>query len=79
MIEVIQREEGKQSVKEQLERGKPQISYNSDGHLVIRLIHDFNRDTLVVLDCNVSNKVREFCQLQLSNSFQKEKIMDIPF
>lgn len=79
MIEIIKREEGKQSIKEQLESGKVQISYNSDGHLVIRVIHSLDRDTLVVMDCNVSNKVREFCQLQLTNGFQKANIMDIPF
>lgn len=74
MIEIIGREEGDKSVKQQLETGRAQISYNSDGHLVIRIIHDKKRDTLVVLDCNVSDKVIEFCQL-----LQRAHIRDIPF
>lgn len=77
MIEIIKKEEGEQSIKEQFATGKAQISYNSDGHLVIRVIHDKERDTLIVCDFATSNKIIEFCQFYLSDKDQK--LRDIPF
>lgn len=60
MIQVIKRQEGLRSSVTTIERGRPQISYNSDGHLVIRVIHDSEKDTLVVLDAHVSDTVIDF-------------------
>ncbi|MEW8957813.1 MAG: hypothetical protein AB2448_01685 [Moorella sp. (in: firmicutes)] len=64
MIEIIKRPKNEEQTKEQIKGLKAQISYNSDGHLAIRLLqHD--GDTLIVLGESVSDKVIRFCQKQL--------------
>lgn len=60
MIEIIKRNEGHKSLKEVIDKGKGQISYNSDGRLVVRVIHDNDRDTLIVFDERVSNQIIRF-------------------
>lgn len=60
MIQIIQRHEGHKSVISTLEKGHAQISYNSDGHLVVRVIHDKERDTLIVFDEKASQEVLKF-------------------
>lgn len=60
MIQLIQRNEGHKPVITTIEKGRPQISYNSDGHIVIRTIHDNEKDTLIVLDGPASSKLMGF-------------------
>lgn len=60
MIQVIQRKDGERAGIATLQPGRPQISYNSDGHLCIRIIHDKERDTLFVLDKQTSRTVIDF-------------------
>ncbi len=84
MIEIIERCEGKISGKQRLDRGKAQISFNSDNHLVIRIIPEdgYGMDTLVVLDAHVSGKVIEFCQDKLVNERLRNRFIqnsNIPF
>jgi len=74
MIEIIKREEGKKSEKERLQPGRTQISYNSDGHLVIRIIHDNKSDTLIVCNPSTSDEIIEFCNL-----IKRANLKDIPF
>lgn len=64
MIEIIKRQEGFKSQREALYGDRAQISYNSDGHLCIRLLHNDNPevDTLVVLDAQASTAVFGFMQ-----------------
>lgn len=63
MIDIIKRSEGHKSERSIIEKGQPQISYNSDGHLVIRVQHDKEHDTLVVLDRVVSAKMLKFVRV----------------
>jgi len=42
--------------------GKAQISYNSDGHIVIRYIDSPDEDTLIVLDATTSMNLKYFIQ-----------------
>lgn len=60
MIEIIKRNDGHKSLKEVIDKGKGQISYNSDGRLVVRVIHDNDRDTLIVFDPHVSSQIIRF-------------------
>jgi len=61
MIEIIRRHEGYKSEKQRLDGQRAQISYNSDGHLCIRLIQaDPEQDILVVLDATTSQEVIRF-------------------
>lgn len=60
MIEVIKRQEGFKSEKSAIESGRPQISYNSDGHICVRLVHDSEKDTLIVFDCEASDRIISF-------------------
>jgi len=72
MIEIIKRHEGFKSQKEQLHGTRAQISYNSDGHLCIRLLQaDPKEDILVVLDKKASRKVIDFLRTAKAN--------DLPF
>lgn len=63
MIEIIKRSEGHKSERIAMEKGKPQISYNSDGHLVIRVQHDREHDTLIVLDEMASETMLQFVRV----------------
>ena len=60
MIQIIKRQEGKRSEIMTLEGERAQISYNSDGHLVVRLINGDYQDTLVVFDIRSSRKIFDF-------------------
>jgi hypothetical protein len=75
MIEIIKRREGEKSEKQQINGERVQVSYNSWGHLVIRVIQpvikdmaddiviDFREeDTLVVLDKRTSLEVIRFIE-----------------
>lgn len=75
MIEIIKRREGEKSEKFQINGEKVQVSYNSWGHLVIRVIqpliedagpgcaiNEKDNDTLVVLDKQTSEEVIKFCK-----------------
>ena len=75
-IETIKRvdgEEHKQGIYGNYK--KVQISFNSDGHLVIRLVYEDNNDALIVCDRNISDKVIEFCQEELKD----RENMEVPF
>ena len=60
MIQIIKRREGQDSEIQTLDKGRPQISYNSDGHVVIRIVHDQESDSLIVLDQHCSSVLRGF-------------------
>lgn len=70
MIEIIKRREGEKSEKQQINGEKVQVSYNSWGHLVIRVIQphpktvldDGGHDTLIVLDKRTSLEVIRFIE-----------------
>ena len=83
MIEIIGRCDGQWSSKQQIGGYNPQISYNSDGRLVIRLINGDHSlaDQLIVLDADVSEKVIGFCQKSLAplKADKNGKDDDIPF
>jgi len=67
MIEIISRaNENNEIYKDLVKKGRPQISYNSDGRLVIRIIHGDNSDSLIVMNKKVSQEIIEFCQQELS-------------
>ena len=76
MIEIIKRIEGQKSERHQLS-GRPQVSYNSDGRLVIRLIDTQESDQLIVLDQYLSNMVIGFTQDKISN--RMHMAVDLPF
>jgi hypothetical protein len=77
MLEVIKRCEGKLSEKEQI-NGQVQVSYNDYGHLVIRIIHGTERDTLIVLNESTSYRVIDFCQNRIRN-IRKTNDEKLPF
>lgn len=60
MIEIIERAEGLVSHTETINQGRPQISYNSDGRLVVRVIHGELQDTLIVFDDATSAIIKRF-------------------
>lgn len=60
MIDIIKRHEGFKSERNQLTGNRSQISYNSDGHLCIRLLQDYESDVLVVLDRQVTRTLLGF-------------------
>lgn len=60
MIQIIKRKEGEESVVTSFGSGRPQISYNSDGRLVIRIIEDDGEDKLIVLDNKTSKTMIRF-------------------
>lgn len=61
--EVIKRHEGFKSEKETIgENSRVQISYNSDGRIVIRYIESSEEDTLIVLDNRETNELMRFIQ-----------------
>lgn len=45
---------------------KPQVSFNSDGHIVIRYVYSQNEDALIVLDEHASYILRRFIQNELA-------------
>jgi len=65
MIEIIKRPNGHEHVKEQLPGQRAQVSYNSDGHLVVRFLGS-GGDILVMMSKSASDEVIEFCQKQLA-------------
>jgi hypothetical protein len=68
MIEIIKRREGEPSQKEQVTGEMMQVSYNSWGHLVVRVIQGDTQDVLVVFNKQVSENIIQFCQGQLTRS-----------
>jgi len=73
MIEIIKRKEGTESAKERIDGNKAQISYNSDGHICIRITkYGCNEDTLIVLDETASYKLYGFCEEIKIKRFQDE-------
>lgn len=70
MIEIIKRGQGIAQSKEQI-AGKPQVSYNSHGHLVVRAIQSEDNDTLVVFDARTSREIINFCQQVIRADFDR--------
>ena len=71
MIEIINRPEQANCSKGQFEGNQAQISFNSDGRLVVRILNSrFNQggfasdfeDSLIVFDANVSSQIVYFIQ-----------------
>jgi hypothetical protein len=71
MIQVIKRCNCKNS-KEQLPGSYFQVSFNSDGRLVLRSIINNDNDSLIVLDPRASQKVIDFCQKVIRNNETKQ-------
>lgn len=61
-MEIIKRVEGQKADKQRIREGLPQISFNSDGRMVIRQIYSATEDTLIVLDVNTTSKIIKFVQ-----------------
>lgn len=57
--EIIMRDFSKAQMKTQLE-GEIQISYNSDGRLVIRYVHTNHKDELIVFDDEDTKEILAF-------------------
>lgn len=68
-VQIIKRKAGKMPEKMTVnnENARVQISYNSDGHLVIRYIniHDNDEDILVVLDDRTTYALKDFVKYRL--------------
>ena len=65
MIEIIKRPNGHEHIKERLAGQRAQVSYNSDGHLAVRLLGS-DGDILVVMSKSALDEVIAFCQKQLA-------------
>lgn len=80
MIEIIKREEGAMSEKEDIRGWNMQVSYNDWGHLVVRVIHSNTpmADTLVVFDKSTSERIIEFAKrLRIDGIARLEE--EVPF
>jgi hypothetical protein len=79
MIEIITRPESGEITKEQICGIRPQISYNSDGRMAIRIIQH-NGDVLMVLDRPTSVLLIHFCQECLAkNKIETRVTPEVPF
>ena len=67
-IEIIKRQEGYPTQKEQL-HGSLQVSYNDYGHLVLRLIEYNDKDNLIVLSQEATSRLMSF----INNYFGDKK------
>lgn len=76
MIEIIKRREGFMSQKEQIAGQRVQASYNSWGHLVVRIIDEApGKDTLVVFDAPTSAHIIGF----IKRAFKLQEEERCPF
>lgn len=75
------------SIDKQQISGDLQVSYNDYGHLVLRFI-ECDKDSLIVLSQDATNKVRDFINTYLNNrktvtlnvhNLTITKLDDIPF
>jgi hypothetical protein len=64
-------------VTRQDSRGKGQVSYNSDGHLCVRVV-DANREVLVVFELELSDRIINFIKANLLGE-RHQTDQDIPF
>lgn len=53
---------------------RSQISFNSDGHLIVRYIYNQNDDTLIVFDSRTSQEIKNFCQHSLKSDGNEREI-----
>lgn len=60
--QIIKRQEGTAQEISTIDGRRTQISYNSDGHIVIRYINSNCADTLIVLDLTTSAALISFVQ-----------------
>ncbi|MGD0154022.1 MAG: hypothetical protein ABSC17_09770 [Thermacetogeniaceae bacterium] len=66
MVEIIIREEGEPSQHIQINGEKCQASFNSWGHLAVRIIESPTKDTLVVFTKEASAEIINFVQQKLA-------------
>jgi hypothetical protein len=81
VVEIIKRAEGHPSEKQQIDGNGFQVSYNSWGHLAIRVMQSMTggNDTLVVFDSKVSSAIIGFCQTMIRPRPEPISKPDIPF
>jgi len=70
--QIIKRQVGKMPEKSTIGEGISQISFNSDGRLVVRYIRNQNDDTLIIFDERTSWLIKNFCQFSLGDSDRRE-------
>lgn len=63
MIEVIFRSDGQPAVKNQINGRWAQVSFNSDGRLVVRVIDSPGSDTLLVFGLEASRSILNFAEI----------------
>jgi hypothetical protein len=87
MVQIIKRVEGRRPIKESLgnDLNDVQVSFNSDGHLCIRIIIGNGEDILIVLNIKASRKVMDFVkkicgkQVIICENHKVEVNDDLPF
>lgn len=72
--QIIKRQAGKMPEKSTIGEGISQISFNSDGRLVVRYICNQNNDTLIVFDERTSLLIKNFCQNFLKGDNERREI-----
>ncbi|AYO30629.1 hypothetical protein D2962_08325 [Biomaibacter acetigenes] len=79
--QIIKRKAGKMpEITTVGEGGSHQISYNSDGHIVIRYIYSQNDDTLIALDGFTSGLLKRFIHESLTYNNRPQRVDNgIPF
>jgi hypothetical protein len=70
--QIIKRQAGKIPKISTIGEGVSQISYNSDGRLIVRYIRNQNDDTLIIFDERTSWLIKNFCQFSLGDSDRRE-------
>lgn len=83
MIEILERSKNMVKEKYQISGGRRQISYNSDGRLVIR-VYDGSGDKLVVFDRLLSEDIINFVKHSIRYPVgqfpvRKDNNDDVPF
>lgn len=65
-VEIIKRKSGKMPEIERIEGRSRQVSFNSDGRIVVRYFDSQDDDVLIVFDERTSYILRRFIQRELS-------------
>jgi len=68
-VEIIKRSENLKVEKDRICYDHPQISFNSDNHLVVRLMQNESDDILLVFDSKLSSMIIDFCQAKINNNY----------
>lgn len=64
--QIIRRKVGEQPEISNINGKRSQISFNSDGRIVVRYYDTQSNDTLIVLDERTSRRLRGFIRFELS-------------